>query len=110
MLLTNGRIHVMDADLSIVDTVVVHDGRIAFVGRRADISAGVGEVVAARARASAPIGSGAYAWRSLLDTGTIIAGGSDFPVEDANPFHGLHAASRVARSKAIIPAGSRSSA
>ncbi len=35
---------------------------------------------------------GAYAWRSLLRTGTIIAGGSDFPVEDANPFHGLHAA------------------
>ncbi|MBM3217749.1 MAG: amidohydrolase [Candidatus Rokubacteria bacterium] len=35
---------------------------------------------------------GAYAWRSLLETGTIIAGGSDFPVEDANPFHGLHAA------------------
>ena len=34
---------------------------------------------------------GAYAWRSLLATGTIIAGGSDFPVEDANPFHGLHA-------------------
>jgi predicted amidohydrolase YtcJ len=35
---------------------------------------------------------GAYAWRALLDTGTIIAGGSDFPVEDANPFHGLYAA------------------
>jgi predicted amidohydrolase YtcJ len=35
---------------------------------------------------------GAYAWRSLLETGTIIAGGSDFPVEDANPFHGLYAA------------------
>ena len=35
---------------------------------------------------------GAYAWRSLLGTGTIIAGGSDFPVEDPNPFHGLHAA------------------
>jgi predicted amidohydrolase YtcJ len=34
---------------------------------------------------------GAYAWRSLLETGTIIAGGSDFPVEDANPFHGLYA-------------------
>jgi predicted amidohydrolase YtcJ len=33
-----------------------------------------------------------YAWRSLLDTGVIIPGGSDFPVEDANPFHGLHAA------------------
>jgi predicted amidohydrolase YtcJ len=35
---------------------------------------------------------GAYAWRSVLDTGACIAGGSDFPVEDANPFHGLHAA------------------
>jgi predicted amidohydrolase YtcJ len=35
---------------------------------------------------------GAYAWRSLLDTGAYLAGGSDFPVEDANPFHGLHAA------------------
>jgi len=35
---------------------------------------------------------GAYAWRSVLDTGTIIANGSDFPVEDPNPFHGLHAA------------------
>ena len=35
---------------------------------------------------------GAYAWRSLLATGTIIAGGSDFPVEDASPFHGLYAA------------------
>jgi predicted amidohydrolase YtcJ len=35
---------------------------------------------------------GAYAWRSVLDTGAIIANGSDFPVEDPNPFHGLQAA------------------
>ncbi|WP_371186173.1 amidohydrolase [Thalassotalea maritima] len=35
---------------------------------------------------------GAYAWRSLLDKGVIIASGSDFPVEPANPFFGLHAA------------------
>lgn len=34
---------------------------------------------------------GAYAWRSLLDSGAIIAAGSDFPVESANPFFGLHA-------------------
>jgi hypothetical protein len=34
---------------------------------------------------------GAYAWRSLLATGVVIAGGSDFPVEDPNPFHGLYA-------------------
>jgi hypothetical protein len=36
--------------------------------------------------------TGAYAWRSVLDTGAYLAGGSDFPVEDANPFHGLYAA------------------
>jgi predicted amidohydrolase YtcJ len=35
---------------------------------------------------------GAYAWRSLLATGVQIAGGSDFPVESPNPFHGIHAA------------------
>lgn len=34
---------------------------------------------------------GAYAWRKLLDAGAIIANGSDFPVEPANPFFGLHA-------------------
>jgi len=35
---------------------------------------------------------GAYAWRTILDQGTIIAAGSDFPVELANPFLGIHAA------------------
>jgi len=35
---------------------------------------------------------GAYAWRTVLNQGTVIAGGSDFPVESANPFFGLHAA------------------
>src|SRR4029078_1858393 len=35
---------------------------------------------------------GAYAWRSLLATGTVIAGGSDFPVESPTPFYGIHAA------------------
>ncbi len=34
---------------------------------------------------------GAYAWRKLLDSGAIIAAGSDFPIESANPFFGLHA-------------------
>jgi predicted amidohydrolase YtcJ len=36
--------------------------------------------------------AGAYAWRKLLDSGARLAGGSDFPVESANPFLGLHAA------------------
>jgi predicted amidohydrolase YtcJ len=35
---------------------------------------------------------GAYAWRRFLDQGTVVAGGSDFPVESPNPFYGLHAA------------------
>lgn len=35
---------------------------------------------------------GAYAWRTFLDNGVVIASGSDFPVEKANPFLGLHAA------------------
>ena len=34
----------------------------------------------------------AYAWRSLLEAGTVLAFGSDCPVEDLNPFLGIHAA------------------
>lgn len=39
----------------------------------------------------------AYAWRSLLEAGTILAFGSDCPVEDPNPFLGIHAAVTRAR-------------
>jgi predicted amidohydrolase YtcJ len=35
---------------------------------------------------------GAYAWRSFLDSGSIIPGGSDFPVEGPNPLYGFYAA------------------
>jgi hypothetical protein len=35
---------------------------------------------------------GAYAWRSLLNTGIVIPAGSDFPVESPNPFFGIYAA------------------
>jgi hypothetical protein len=34
----------------------------------------------------------AYAWRSVQDSGTRLAFGSDAPVESPNPFWGLHAA------------------
>jgi predicted amidohydrolase YtcJ len=34
---------------------------------------------------------GGYAWRRLLDSGAVLANGSDFPVELANPWHGLYA-------------------
>ncbi|ALQ07334.1 amidohydrolase [Pseudoalteromonas sp. Bsw20308] len=36
--------------------------------------------------------SGAYAWQSFLQQGSIIAAGSDYPVELANPFYGLYSA------------------
>uniref|UniRef100_UPI0030F3DF6B amidohydrolase n=1 Tax=Paraglaciecola sp. TaxID=1920173 RepID=UPI0030F3DF6B len=35
---------------------------------------------------------GAYAWHTFLKQGSPLAFGSDFPVELANPFYGLHAA------------------
>lgn len=35
---------------------------------------------------------GAYAWQSLLKSGIAVPLGSDFPVELANPFYGIHAA------------------
>ncbi len=35
---------------------------------------------------------GAYAWRSLLNTGVVIPNGSDFPVEPVNPLISFHAA------------------
>ena len=52
-----------------------------------------GGSASARAPAGKSVGSkGAYAWRSLLGTGVIIAGGSDFPVESPNPVYGIYAA------------------
>jgi len=36
--------------------------------------------------------TGGYAWRRLLDSGAVLGNGSDFPVELANPWHGLYAA------------------
>ncbi len=36
--------------------------------------------------------TGAYAWRSLLNTGVVIPNGSDFPVEAVNPLFSFHSA------------------
>lgn len=35
---------------------------------------------------------GAYAWSRLLDNKALLAGGSDFPIEPAEPLYGIHAA------------------
>lgn len=47
---------------------------------------------------------GAYAWRRLLDSGAMLANGSDFPVELANPWHGLYA-SVTRKSREGLPEG-----
>jgi len=47
---------------------------------------------------------GGYAWRRLLDSGAVLANGSDFPVELANPWHGLYA-SVTRQSRAGEPEG-----
>jgi predicted amidohydrolase YtcJ len=41
---------------------------------------------------NARVEEGAYVWHKLLDAGAVIASGSDFPVEDANPLLGFYAA------------------
>ena len=35
--------------------------------------------------------SGAYVWRSLLDSGAVVANGTDAPVEDVDPIPSFHA-------------------
>ncbi|HEX8805840.1 MAG TPA: amidohydrolase family protein, partial [Candidatus Aquilonibacter sp.] len=47
---------------------------------------------------------GAYAWRSILDTGVIVANGTDAPVEPVNSLRTFHAA--ISRqNEANLPAG-----
>lgn len=46
-----------------------------------------------------------YAWRTLLDRGAVLAFGSDAPVEDPNPFYGLHAAVTRRRADGLPPSG-----
>jgi len=46
----------------------------------------------AEARLGAGRLDGAYAWKSLLDSGAKLAFGTDVPVESSNPFAGIAAA------------------
>jgi hypothetical protein len=49
---------------------------------------------------------GAYAWRSLLDAGAVIAFGTDFGVEPMEPVHGLYSAvTRQSREEPGTPPG-----
>ncbi len=51
--------------------------------------------------------SGAYAWAAMRKAGVELALGSDFPVEPANPFYGLHAAVTRQDRKGMPPGGWR---
>jgi predicted amidohydrolase YtcJ len=53
--------------------------------------------------------TGAYAWRRMLTAGVRLAFGSDFPVEEVNPLHGLHAAVTTQDLHGQPPAGFRPS-
>jgi predicted amidohydrolase YtcJ len=48
---------------------------------------------------------GAYAWRTVLNSGTRLALGSDFPVEAVNPFFGIYAAVTRQDQKSWPPGG-----
>ncbi len=48
---------------------------------------------------------GAYAWRSLLDTGVIIANGTDAPVEPVNTLRTFHAAVTRQNEQNLPPGG-----
>jgi predicted amidohydrolase YtcJ len=52
----------------------------------------VGDCAWAPARLGAARLRTAYAYRSLLESGAILAGGSDAPIDDEAPLHGFHAA------------------
>jgi len=49
--------------------------------------------------------SGAYAWRSLLDSGAVLAFGSDAPVEDPDVLRGIFAAVTRQREDGTPPVG-----
>lgn len=50
---------------------------------------------------------GSYAWATFLKAGVPLALGSDFPVEPANPFYGLHAAVTRQTREGVPPGGWR---
>src|SRR5260221_12473238 len=97
MILTNGRIHVMDAASSIVEALVVRDGRVAFAGRDGDIAPAVGEsTIDLGGRAVFPGFVDAHAHLMSLAKGRLELGVAHLGSED-------DAAGLVARAPASTP-------
>src|SRR3989475_1774423 len=99
MLLTNGRIYLMDAWDTVVDTLVVRHGRVAFAGRRSEVNvAGAEEIVDLGGRAVVPGLVDAHGHLMHLARGrlTLDAGGARSEAEVAE---------RVAARAAKTPRG-----
>ena len=67
---------------------VAHDGIIASMQPTHATS----DMRWAEARLGSERVKGAYAWRTVLNSGARLALGSDFPVEDVNPWFGIYSA------------------
>ncbi len=48
---------------------------------------------------------GNYAWRKILDSGAVLAGGSDIPIESINPLYSLYAAVTRQSPEGLPPGG-----
>src|SRR3989338_5252573 len=99
VLLTNGRIYTLDAAGTVVDTLVVRDGRVGFAGRRQDVNPAAGEEkLDPRGRAVLPGLVDGHAHLMLLAQGRLSLDVTGLASEEA-------VARRVAETAARIPRG-----
>jgi predicted amidohydrolase YtcJ len=85
-----------DARLVVEHAQVLHPDDIPRFGNSGIIASMQGvhateDMVFVEDRIGADRANGAYAWRSILDNGAIISGGSDYGVSPFEPFYGMHA-------------------
>jgi predicted amidohydrolase YtcJ len=91
-----GRVDAVDPRLRIEHAQVIHPDDIARFHRLGVIPAmqpthATSDMYWAEERLGPDRVKGAYAWRTLIDTGCVIPCGSDFPVEGVNPLWGIYA-------------------
>ena len=82
--LTNARIHTLDERGTVADTLVVREGRVAFVGRRSDINAAAGEPAIANG-AIVPLTTDPSFNISLI-YGTAVSGGTAHVILDVTGY------------------------
>ncbi len=85
-----------DARLVVEHAQVLHPDDIPRFGKSGIIASMQGvhateDMVFVGERIGSERARGSYAWRSILDNGGIISGGSDYGVSPYEPFYGMHA-------------------